>query len=90
MPVGQGRSNTGVTSLPHVKLALTSAPGPSGGRQKHLDAILAGQRRRMFSVLDILPVKWAAGDLPEERRFLLGTQLMFLKKRKGTYNKVVG
>ena len=34
----------------------------------------------MFRVFDILTVQWAAGDLPEDCRFFLGTQLMFLKK----------
>ena len=40
------------------------------------------QRRRLFRGLDILTIKWATGDLPEECRFLLNTQLMFLKKEK--------
>ena len=51
------------------------APGPAGDRQEHLDEIVsfegAGQRRRLFSSLDILTTKWATGDLPEECRFLL-------------------
>ena len=33
----QGRSKTGIASLPHVKLAPMSAPGPTGERQEHLD-----------------------------------------------------
>ena len=82
----QGRSNIGIASLPHVKLAPMSAPGPTGERQEHLDAVIsfagAGQRRRLFRTLDILTIKWAMGDLPEECRFLLNTQLMFLKKEK--------
>ena len=71
----QGRSKTGIASLPHVKLAPMSAPGAAGERQEHLDAIVsfagAGQRRRLFRGLDILTIKWATGDLPEECRFLL-------------------
>ena len=63
-----------------------SALGPTGERQEHLDASVsfagAGQRRRLFRGLDILTIKWATGDLLEERRFLLDTQLMFLKKKK--------
>ena len=63
-----------------------SAPGPTGERQEHLDAIVsfagAGQRRRLFRGLDILTIKWATGDLPEECRFLLNTQLTFLKMEK--------
>ena len=51
----QGRSKTGIASLPHVKLSPMSAPGPTGERQEHLDAIVsfagAGQRRRLFRVL---------------------------------------
>ena len=42
-----------------------------------------GQKRPLFWGLDILTIKWATGDLPEECRFLLNTQLMFLKKEKG-------
>ena len=59
-------AETGVVSLPRVKLAPTSAPGPSGERQEHLDATFpfAGAgHRRMFRVLDVLTVKWATGDL---------------------------
>ena len=69
-----------------------SAPGgPTGERQEHLDAIVsfagAGHRRRLFRELDILTIKWATGDLPEECRFLLNTQLMFLKKEKDPTSK---
>ena len=80
----QGRSKTGTASLPHVKLAPMSAPGPTGERQEHLDAVIsfagAGQRRRLFRGLDNVTIKWAVGDLAEDCRFLLYTQLMFLKK----------
>ena len=64
-----------------------SAPDPTGERQEHLDAVIsfagAGQKRRMFRVLDILRVKWATWDLPEECRFLLNTQLMFFEEPRG-------
>ena len=87
----QGRTRTGIASLPHVKLSLTSAPGPTGERQEHLDAIVsfagAGQRRRLFRALDKVTHKWSAGDLPEECRFLLNTQLMFLRKEKDPTSK---
>ena len=57
----QGRSKTGIASLPHVKLAPMSASGPTGERQTHLDAIIssagAGQRRRLFRGLDVLTKK---------------------------------
>ena len=32
----QGRSKTGIASLPHVKRSPMSAPGPTGGRQERL------------------------------------------------------
>ena len=87
----QGRSKTGIASLPHVKLSLMSAPVPSGERQEYLDAIVsfagAGQRRHLFQGLDILTIKWATGDLPEECRFLLNTQSIFLKKEKDPTTK---
>ena len=87
----QGRSKTGVVSLPHVKLAPMSAPGPTSERQEHVDAIVsfagARQRRRLFRGPDILTIKWATGDLLEECRFLLNTQLMFLMKEKDPTSK---
>ena len=43
----------------------------------------------MFTVLDVLAVKWATGDLPEECRFLLDTQLIFLKKAKTETTKML-
>ena len=50
-----------------------------------MDAIIAfagaGQRRRLFRIQDILTVNWAAGYVPEECRFLLNTQRMFLIER---------
>ena len=50
-----------------------SAPGTTGERQEHLDAIVfvagAGQRRRLFRRLDILTIKWVIGDLQEQCRF---------------------
>ena len=65
-----------------------SAPGPTGERQEHLDAIIsfagAGQRERLFRGLDISTIKRSFGDLPGECRFLLNTQLMFLKKKDPT------
>ena len=77
--------------LPHVKLSSMSAPGPTGERQEHLGAIVsfagAGQIRRLFWGLDILTIKWATGDLLEECRFLLNTQLMFHKKEKDPTTK---
>ena len=45
------------------------------------------RRRRLFRGLDIVTIKWATGDLPEECRFLLNTQLMFLKREKDPTSK---
>ena len=59
-------------------VAPTCQIGPTGERQEHLAG--AGQRRRLFRVLDIFTVERATGDLPEECRFLLNTQLIFLKR----------
>ena len=42
----------------------------------------------MSRVLDVFTVKWAMGDLPEECRFLLDTQLMLLKKEKELASKM--
>ena len=73
------RNKTGITSLPHVKLAPMSPPGPTGERQEHVDATIAiagaGQKGRLFRVLDVLTAKWATGDIPErmprKKRILL-------------------
>ena len=81
-----GRQRTGIASLPHFRLKPLSAPGPTGDRQEHLDAITdfpgAGQRRKVFRALDTLTVRWAIGDLPDCCRWLLDTQLMFLRKER--------
>ena len=37
-------------------------------------------RRRLMRALDELTVRWAAGTLPDARRWLLNTQLLFLRK----------
>ena len=88
----QGRGKTGNASLPHVKLSPMSAPGPAGDRLEHLERHClsfagAGQRRRLLRGLDTLTIKWAVGDLPEECRFVLNAQLMFLKKEKNPTSK---
>ena len=86
----QGRSKTGTASLPHVKLSPVSALVLLANGRNTLDAIVsfagAGLRRRLFHGLDILTIKCAAGD-PEECRFLLNAQLMFLKKEKDPTSK---
>ena len=87
----QGRSKTGIPSLLHVKLSPTGAPGPTGERREHLGAIVsftgAGQCGRLFWELDTLTTKLATGDLPEDCRFLLNIQLMFLMKEKDPTSK---
>ena len=42
----------------------------------------------MFRVHDMLTVTWETGELPQECRFLVNTQLMFLKKEKTHNTKV--
>ena len=78
------RQNNGKVSLPHVRLAAMCATGPSGERQEHIDDIVkfadVSQRRRLFRSIDVLTVRWAIGDLPEQCRCLLDTQAMFLQK----------
>ena len=63
---GQGRRKQ--VSLPHVKLAPMSAPGSTGERQEHLDAVIsfagAGQRRRLFRGLDIHSFTWRTRRMP--------------------------
>ena len=82
----QGRSKKGIASLP------APMSGPTGERQEHLDAIAsfagAEQRRRLFRGLDVLTIKRTIGDLPEECRLFLNTQLMFMKKEKDPTTKL--
>ena len=79
-----GPQKKGFASLPHVRLMPMSAPGPTGDRQEHLDAVVdnagAGQRRRLFRAIDELTVKSAIGDIPDCCRWLLNTQSLFLRK----------
>ena len=89
----QGRSKTGIASLPHVKLSPMSAPGPTGERQEHLDAnaSFAGLgQRRLFLGLDILTIKWPRETCRKSVAFLLNTQLMFLMKAKDPTTKQFG
>ena len=78
------RSGDNQPGLPWVRLAPLSAPGPSGDRQEHLDDIMksagASQKRRLVRCLDDLTVRWATGNVPDSCRWLLNTQVLFLKK----------
>ena len=89
----QGRK-TGIASQRHVKLAPMRAPGPTGQRQEPMDSVIsfvgAGQGKRLFRGLDIVTIKWAIGDPPEECQFLFNTQLMFLKTEKDPTTKLFG
>ena len=52
--------------------------------------LLARDRRGgCFGCSSFFAVKWATGDIPEECRFLLNTQLMFLKREKRPYHKKI-
>ena len=46
------------------------------------------EERRIFRGLDILTIKWAICDSPNECRFLLNTQVMFLKREKDPTTKL--
>ena len=63
-----------------------SARGPTGQMQQHSNAVVAfavpGRGGECLEVLDVLTVKWATGDLPEECRFLVDTQLLFQKEKE--------
>ena len=64
----RGLSKTGIASLQYVQLAPMIAPGPTGARQEHLDAIIsfagAGHRRRLLRTLDILTITQSARRMP--------------------------
>ena len=64
----QGRSETGIASLPRVKLAPMSAPGPTRERQEHLDCSHLLRWRGAEEASVSRSRQWAIGDLPEESR----------------------
>ncbi len=86
-----GQQLGGNPSIPWVRLAPLSAPGPSGDRQEHLDDVLncAGVscRRKLTRCLDELTVRWASNKLPATCRWLLNTQVLFLMKEREPSNK---
>jgi hypothetical protein len=78
------KEHDGVAALPNVRLPPLCASGPSGERQEHLDDIVkfagASHRKRLFRAIETLTIRWAIGDLPETCKWLLNTQVMFLRK----------
>ena len=88
---GRNMNRTGIASLPHVKLAPMSAPGPTGERQEHLHAIVSfaepARGGACFGDSTFSTIKWATGDLLEECRIRFNTQLVFLKKKKDKTSK---
>ena len=86
-----GKTPGGLPGIPWVHMAPLSAPGPSGDRQEHLDDILGGagasQRRRLTRALDELTVRWATNQLPPACRWMLNTQVLFLKKEREPTSK---
>ena len=76
----------GLPAIPWARLAALTAPGPSCKRQEHLDDIINGagrsQRRRLTRALDELTVRWATNRLSHACRWMLNTQVLFLKKEK--------
>ena len=83
----QARSRTGNRVAPARQIGTRECPRSYRRTSKNTWMILLpfageGQRRRSFRVLAILSVSWSTGDLPEVCRFLLITQLMFLKRGK--------
>lgn len=75
-------------ALEGVRFAALSAPGPSGARPEHLQDALSSRPRgpsnRLRTAIAELQTKTAAGDLPACARWILGSRLVFLKKKKGT------
>ena len=88
---GAARNKIGRGELPMLPRLPATAPGPSGERQEHLDDILKScgpaVEERLMRALDQLTVRWAVGTLPDACRWLLDTQLLFLRKDTDTENK---
>ena len=78
--------------MPRVRLAALSAPGPSADKQEHLDDIMHGagpaQKRRLVKAMDELTFRWATNTLPEACRWLLNTQILFLRKDREPTRKI--
>lgn len=85
------RSPEGLPGIPWARLPPHAAPGPSGERQEHLEDILrscgVSHRRKLRRALDELTVRWAIGALPSTCRWLLNTQVLFLRKQREQVNK---
>ena len=84
---------SGCIANPTPDTALTTAMRQLGvGSQRrrwssrHLPAAQSTMRGSEYSIFS--QSKWATGDLPEECRFLLDTQLMFLKKETDSTTKM--
>ena len=74
--------------LSGVHFAALSAPGPSGARTEHLQEALGARPRsissRLARAIAELQTAAAAGTLPESSRWILGSRLVYLKKKKGS------
>ena len=79
-------ANTGY-ALQGVKFRAMSAPGPSGARPEHLRELVAVRDRRVASLLlaavDRFVRTGVAGELCDAARWLLGSRLVFLRKKSG-------
>ena len=73
--------------LKGVHFKASSAPGPSGCRPEHLQDALSSRPRssasRLLVALNELYSKAVAGELAPHCRWLLGSRLIFLRKKSG-------
>ena len=74
-------------TLDGVRFPALSAAGPSGTRPDHIREMLAIPRKseanRLYRAILALRTKGEDGTLPESARWILGSRLVFIKKKKG-------
>ena len=74
-------------SMSGIRFPAMSAAGPSGARPEHVKEMLAIRRRSiangLYKAISALRKAGEKGSLPECARWILGSRLVFLKKKAG-------
>ncbi len=83
-----GENHEALQPLTGVRFGPESAPGPSGRRPEHLQAMLTCRRRRslnrLLRALHSMEKLALEGNLPDCWQWILGTRLVFIGKKNST------
>ena len=76
-----------------VHFPAMSAPGPNGARPEHIRECVAVRRRpvanRLHRAIGALVNAAAHGRLPESSRWILGSRLVYLRKKRGNTPRLI-